>query len=176
MLNVLKIDRNYKEINQIHTMYNGSFPDDERVPFDILLKTIGKDRDMCAVCDNEKLIGMYYLMHDEDLVYLAYVCVKEEERGKGYGSLILEKIAEEHEGKRIVADIEELKQDSKNYEQQKKRKDFYLKNGYRSTGTFYHIYNVDYELLSYGGSVSKEEWHDLILKHWGPRAESATYH
>ena len=170
MITVKTADRKVKEKRKIRKLYNGSFPDDERIPFDILFTTMNEDRIMKAVYDEEKLIGMYYLFLHDDIVYLGYLCVDESERRKRYGTQILNQIAEEYEGSRIVVDIEEVKD-----EQQQKRKRFYLNSGYESTGVFYHIYGVDYELLSHGGIVTKDEWHRLIRKHWGRFAETAEY-
>lgn len=174
MLKTERVDRKYRDLKKIRKLYNGSFPDDERIPFDFLINTLSSERIMYAVYDDDRLIGMYFLFLDEDLIYLSYICVEEKERGKGYGSAILNHISENRDGKRIVLDIEEVKNDE-HHKETKKRKDFYLHNGYKETGVFYFIYGVDYELLSYGGNVSKDEWHSLILKHWGERADTAVY-
>ena len=174
MLKTERVVRKHRDIRKIRKMYNGSFPDNERIPFDILMFTLSDERAMEAVYDDDRLIGMYYLFLNGDLIYLSYICVEEKERGKGYGSAILNHISENRNGKRIVLDIEEVKDDEQ-YDETRKRKDFYLHNGYEETGVFYHFYGVDYELLSYGGKVSKDEWHSLILKHWGERANTAIY-
>ena len=174
MLKTVRVDRRYKDKRKIRRLYDGSFPDDERIPFDILISTLSDDRIMYAVYEEERLVGMYFLFLKDDIVYLSYICVDEAERGRGYGSLILKQIAEENEGKRIVVDIEEVK-DDEFFEETDRRRDFYLNNGYERTGVYYHIYGVDYELLSYGGIVSRDEWHSVIRKHWGKRADTAVY-
>ena len=169
-----QIYKDHPDLNLIEELYDISFPEDERIPFHILKRTLSDERLMYAIYE-DTLIGMFFLFIDEDLVYLSYLCVDERRRGKGYGSAILKHITKMYEDKRIVLDIEEVKTDSENYNERKKRKDFYLHNGYQSTGIFYHIYDVDYELLSRGGTVTKEQWHHLIRKHWGPRADTAIY-
>ena len=65
--------------------------------------------------------------------------------------------------------------EDENYDDEVRRRDFYIRNGYQSTGVFYHFYDVDYELLSYGGEVSRQMWIDMTLKIWGPRAKGARY-
>ena len=170
-----KIDRNHKDLKKIKGLYESSFPVNERIPFRRLINTLTEDRIMSVYHEDDKLVGMSFVFILNDLVYLSYISVFEELREQGYGSKILKKIISDFEGKRFVLDIEEVKTDSKNYEERRLRKDFYLKNGFESTGVFYHIYSVDYELLSYGGTVSREQWHELIRKHWGPFADSAVY-
>ncbi len=171
-----RIDGSYEGIGEIRELYDGSFPDDERIPFDILLRNLNEDMSMWAVLDGDRIVGMDVLMRDEDIVYLAYICVKEEERGRGYGSKILDEIAKQNEGKRIVADIEEVRESDPSFGLQKRRRNFYLRNGYGPTGVFYHFFNVDYEIVSHGGTITRDDWQHLIEKHWGKRAEDATYH
>ena len=130
---------------------------------------------MYEVLCNEELVGMYYLFLNEDLVYLSYICVREEDKGKSYGTKILQHIHEDYSDYRFVVDIEEVKENDDNYEEERRRRAFYLKNGYESTGVFYRIFGVDYELLSYNGKVSKEDWHALILNNWGRVAGRARY-
>ena len=157
-------------------LYERSFPDDERIPFQHLLNTLNDERIMAAVFHEEELVGMYFLFLHRKLVYLSYICVREEDQDKGYGTAILEKIRKDYEGWRIVVDIEEVREEDENYAQEISRRHFYTKNGFVSTGVFYHIYGVDYELLSFGGNVKQEEWHELISKHWGSRfADTAVY-
>ncbi len=128
---------------------------------------------MYAYYEGEELIGLSYLFYHADLVYLSYICVEERLRDHGYGSKILEDIKEMYADKRIVLDIEEVQ--GERIEEKKKRKDFYLKNGFGSSGIFYHIYHVDYEILKWNGEVKQEEWHALIRRHWGRFAENAVF-
>ena len=141
----------------------------------MLVKELDEKHVCSAFYEKDELIGMYDLFLYEDMAYLSYICVKEELQDRGYGSFILKKIFEEYKGRRIVADIEEVKEEDANCEKERKRREFYLRNGFVSTGIFYHIYGVDYELLSKGGAVRKDEWHALIKKHWGRWADTTVY-
>ena len=162
-----------KDLKEMRRLYDASFLDDERIPFSRLLRELSDERRMFAYYDGEELIGLSYLFYHEDLVYLSYICVEEKLRDHGYGSMILQDIKEMCFNRRIALDIEEVK--GENIEEKKKRKEFYLRNGFSSSGIFYHIYHVDYEILKWNGDVKKEEWHALIRRHWGRFAESAVY-
>lgn len=170
----IQIDKNYKDIKEIRRLYNSSFPDDERIPFKRLINNLDTDRVMYAYYDDQ-LIGMSFLFLYNDLAYLSYICVEENLRDKGYGSKILNKVKDDFKDYRIVLDIEEVVKNSENYEERKRRKDFYLKNGFESANIFYHIYHVDYEILHYGKDVNRDDWHSIIKKHWGKIADTATY-
>lgn len=170
----IQIDKNYKDIKEIRRLYNSSFPDDERIPFKRLINNLDTDRVMYAYYDDQ-LIGMSFLFLYNDLAYLSYICVEEDLRDKGYGSKILNKVKDDFKDYRIVLDIEEVVKNSENYEERKRRKDFYLKNGFESANIFYHIYHVDYEILHHGKDVNRDDWHSIIKKHWGKFADTATY-
>ncbi|MCR4856326.1 MAG: GNAT family N-acetyltransferase [Erysipelotrichaceae bacterium] len=170
-----QVYRRSDDIEEIKKLYDRSFPDNERIPFAWLLQALGDEQRMFAAYDGEELVGMYFLYLFKDLVYLSYICVREDRRSRGYGSLLLKKICFDLKGKKIVIDIEECRQEDEDYLVELRRRNFYLRNGFEPTGIFYHIYDVDYELLCFGGPVRKEEWHRLISHHWGKRADTAIY-
>ena len=114
-----KIDRNHKDLKKIKGLYESSFPVNERIPFRRLINTLTEDRIMSVYHEDDKLVGMSFVFILNDLVYLSYISVFEELREQGYGSKILKKIISDFEGKRFVLDIEEVKTDSKNYEERR---------------------------------------------------------
>ena len=54
-----------------------------------------------------------------------------------------------------------------NEKRKKKRKEFYLKNGFQEAGYSTKEYGVEYEMLYLGGKVSYEEFLALIRKYFG---------
>ena len=125
----LRVDRSYKELKEIERLYNSSFPKNERIDFERLIRMLGDDRHMYVYLEDEKIIGMAYFFIFEDIAYLGYICVEEELRNSGYGTAILNRIKEEYQGYRIGIDIEEVKQNSGNSEERVRRRDFYIRNG-----------------------------------------------
>ena len=164
-----------KDIKELRRLYDASFPDDERIPFDRVLSSLSQDRVMKAYYDENDLVGLTVVFLCDDLAYLSYICVEENIRHKGYGSQIIEYIKEEYKDYRIVLDIEEIIKDSDNYIERVKRKEFYLNNGFKESGVFYYFYHVNYELLVWNGEIFKEDWQKIIEKHWGKIAKKAIY-
>lgn len=169
---VTKKTRNLKEIKRL---YNTSFPDNERIPWFVLFRQLDEAKVMKAWYDDTLLIGLTYVFLHKNIAYLGYLAVEENLRDRGYGSLILKLLQEELKDYKIVIDIEVVTPEADNYEERRKRKDFYLRSNFVSTGTGYYFYHVDYELLSYGGIVTADEYRDLIIAHWGHRAEKAVF-
>ena len=54
-----------------------------------------------------------------------------------------------------------------NYEQRKKRKDFYRKNGFRESGFKIREYGVIYEFMYYGQNTTVREYQELLRNYFG---------
>lgn len=79
-------------------------------------------------------------------------------RDKGYSSKILQMIHEMKPQDLIIADIEIENSMADNNEQRTRRKNFYIRNGYQETDIFYTWHDVPYQILSYEGTVSQNEF------------------
>lgn len=161
-----EIIKDQKDFNEITEIFEEAFPESEKMPVDILLLEAQNDNtEFLSIYDEDKLIGISYVRTRNDLCFVLYLAVNNKYRGNGYGSKILEFIQEKYNDKRIVLNIEELDNTKDNYEQRVKRKNFYIKNGFKDLE-----YKVDdgktvYEVLSYNGFVSKEEYSEFLLEY-----------
>ena len=70
----------------------------------------------------------------DDLVYIYYLAVDPELRGRGYGGQILELLKRSHPGMPVALDIESRKRNADNAKQREARRKFYLDNGFKPTG------------------------------------------
>lgn len=92
------------------------------------------------------------------MVHIIYFAVEEALRGRGLGSRILEEMRRANPGKRLLVDIEEPSGAAPNNAQRLRRRDFYLRCGYRETAVRYPWRGEDYVILSLGGTVTDEEF------------------
>ncbi len=175
MITAQIIRRTDPDFREIRRLYNSSFPDDERMPFRMVISHKDSRRKAYAFRDDGVLVGLAYLFTHENLSYLGYLAVEEHLRSQGYGTKLIRKIHELYPDSRIVIDIEEVKEDAEDYELRRRRKDFYLRCGFQETGVFYNIWHVDYELLSLNGIVTREDYDALIKEQWGVFALKAVY-
>lgn len=162
-------------LKEIRRLYNASFPDNERIPWFRLFSQLDESRVMQAWFDGDTLTGLTYVFLFKDIAYLGYLAVEENLRERGYGTMILKQLQNDLNDYRIVIDIEVVEEDAENYEERKKRRDFYLRNDFSPTGVGYYFFHVDYELLSSNGLVTADEYLELIRKHWGPFASGAVF-
>ena len=71
------------------------------------------------------------------MAFVLYLAVNGEERGKGYGSQILDILKSAYVDKAIVLNIEPIDENAPNAEQRKSRLRFYNRNGSRLCTTTY---------------------------------------
>ncbi|MBR3349097.1 MAG: GNAT family N-acetyltransferase [Solobacterium sp.] len=167
--------KNMKCRKEVRRLYDASFPDDERIPWPVLTAGLNEHRRMYVHFDEGTFIGLSYVFLSRDIAYLGYLAVEEHLRLRGYGSQILQALRSELSDFRFVIDIEVVTKEAGNYAERKKRREFYLRNGFVSTGAGYYFYHVDYELLCAGAMVTADEFRDLIIEHWGHRARHAVF-
>ena len=132
-------NQEYKD--RIEKLYLESFPEDERFPFWILEESSKEDNsDLLAILDEDKLIGMCYLVNCNEAYYLMYLAVEPELRKQNYGSKILQDLKDKYKTLFLSIDepIDKLSI---------RRKNFYLRNGFHDTNKYYEDTGVNYEVL-----------------------------
>ena len=129
------------EIEEVYTLYQQAFPKNEQM-------------DLTQLFDELHLGAIYGYYQENQLVGFAILCIQSQ---IGIGSYILNDLAKQYDSKKIIVDIEKIK-DTSNKEQRIKRKQFYLKNDFKETDVFYAWQGEDYVILSRNGIVQKKEF------------------
>lgn len=170
-MDFINIWDNKKCIKKIHKLYLEAFPPEERMPFFMLKMLSKKDCvDFYSIYDEEKFIGIVYNIIFQDIVYIFYLAVDNTLRGNGYGTKILNSIKEKYKDSRIILNIEELDENSDNYEQRLNRFKFYEKNGFKYLN--YKVIEIDvtYQMLGFSQDkqdVTHEDYKSLMKNYLG---------
>ena len=144
---------------QTHKLYTEAFPSNERAPYWFLKKRARQNKaDFWILSDKTKQVGMAYVLRQNGLAYLLYLAICDTMRGQGYGSQAIEAIRDQYADCRLFLALETLDRNAENFEQRRKRHDFYLRCGL--TDLPYHIkeLSVIYEIMGTGGIVEPEEY------------------
>ena len=168
MLRFVNARNDKKKLKEIKELYDTAFPKEERMPFWLLRK-------------NEEFVGMIHLVYYEDIVYLFFLAVSPEARGQGYGSRIIQALHRRFPFRRIILNIEQVVEGCENYEERRKRKEFYLRNGLKEAGYLTKEFDVVYEMLYLGETVSFDEYWAMMSRYFGKIAAKVmkkwfTYH
>ncbi|MBQ5543054.1 MAG: DUF4147 domain-containing protein [Erysipelotrichales bacterium] len=172
-LDAADIQKDDPDITEIRGLYERAFPSDERMPWEILLQYLDEDRTLTKYSAFGKPVGFTYTYRTEDMIYLGYFAVEEDDRHYGCGQEILAHLIGNNPGKRIIIDIEK---EDENDPVTVTRKNFYRHAGFHDTDVAYRFYGVDYELMVYGGTASKEDWDLLARRHWGKNIRRPVYY
>lgn len=138
-MELIKIEnRDSDYFDEIWKLYQSAFPLDERRDLDKQIELFKKnDYSLFVALNNSKIIGLLSVWQLDNLDFIEHFAIKEQFRGKGFGTEILK----EHIGKTdktIILEIEKPETET-----QKKRIYFYEKIGFK-------LNTYDYVQPSYG--------------------------
>ncbi len=122
--------------SDLRALYESAFPDEERIPWNDLLRLVREmPLEFAEYRDGEELLGLTIVYPRPRLSWFWYFAVPEEKRGRGIGQRILSAFLARYEGRSVVLDMEDPAQPgARNVAQRRRRRDFYLRNGFRETG------------------------------------------
>lgn len=140
-------------------VYVDSFPKNERMPFPMMV-AMSKlwNTDFLGFYEGDTLCGFVYLAHNSKIVFVMFLAVDKTLRSKGYGSAILQEIQNKYPNKKIIISIEPCDQKCPDIELRKRRKDFYMRNGYKETGYLMKLNSVVQEIIIINGEFNKKQF------------------
>jgi len=157
---------------RLKNLYEVSFPDDEKIPWDDLIRLVDEMHlDFTAYYDGDEFIG-FTIVYPRPLVnWYWYFAVMPELRGKGLGQQILTQLIKKYEGQACVLDMESPYQNPcPNPEQRKRRHEFYLRNGFRDTNVFRKFDDIEMTVMMMGsGTFTLQDWDEIVgelRQHW----------
>lgn len=151
-----KVRLNNTDIKRI---YFEAFPKEERMPFPMMV-AMSKlwNTQFFGFYDGDIPCGFIYLVSIGKIVFVMFFAVDRRLRSKGYGSSILQQIKNEYPDKKIIISIEPCDSGASDIELRKRRKAFYMKNGYKETGYMMKLNGVEQEILITNGTFVKGEF------------------
>lgn len=157
------ITKHPETMPEIKRVYKEAFPAQERAPlFYLKHKAKADNFDFFAIYDEGKYVGLTNIIYYKDIVFIFYLAVAAEHRGKGYGGRILAEITAKYPGKRVILNMERLDPKAENYEQQLQRKAFYNRNGFLECGVRSMENGVRYEMMAYSSKVPYDEFAEMM--------------
>lgn len=142
------ITKNGRFWNEVNTLAKETFPPQEYLaPSKLVEMAEADDFDFLALTENSSFVEFIAVRIDQNLAYLFFLAIVPSYRSKGYGSRVIETLKVRYLDKKQVVDFEMLDDTANNYRQRQKRREFYLRNGYRETGMFLTYLGVNYEVF-----------------------------
>lgn len=167
MIHAKRISLFSKDFGSIRKLYHTAFPPIEQFPFSFLYrKSLSKSIDFIALYDDNKLLGLLYITKSGETSIVFYFAILDDLRNQNYGSRVLEWLQANSKTKNISLILEWQDPSADNYEIRKRRKAFYLRNGFKETGLVHKSLDKtsQYEIISTTGELNHNEYLDAIKK------------
>jgi len=158
----IKKPKTWAQWIRLYRLYQSAFPSSEKKPFSMIVSMQKKGKTDVWYCEQDgRFAGLVITINGPDKILLDYLAVSKKRRGQGVGSAILKKMREQYADKGVFLEIELVDEKADNYEERKRRKQFYLSNGMTEMNVFVKLFGVDMELLGYDCRLTFEEYHDF---------------
>ena len=162
-LNTEHITENNRFWNEINRLAKEAFPPEEYLaPTELVKMSKADNFDFLLLTDEKRFVGFMVVQTYKNMAYLFFLAIDSASRSKGYGSYAIEALKQSYPDKKQVVDFEMLDEKADNYEQRKKRRAFYLRNGYKETGLFLSYLGVDYEVFCMEEDFDTEEFKEMM--------------
>ena len=153
-----RIGAKSRDLGKIEKLYIDAFPENERFSFSKMIKNENGHYETFGFYKDEAFCGFAILLNSGDISHILYIATLPELRGNGLGAKALAALSRIKKEFRIIVDIERELPDCEENELRRRRKNFYLRNGYEETEIRYRWQDESYEILSQGGYVSREDF------------------
>lgn len=163
ILKTVKITENFSDMDKLNALAREAFLPEEYLPPSKLIEMSREDGfDFLSLYDGDKFVGFITIVTHKRIAYLFFLAIDKALRGNGYGGAALSALRSLYPDFRHVVDFEMVDDAAQNNEQRKKRRSFYLKNGYLPTGHFLSYLGVDYEIFCTDRSFDLDEFRELM--------------
>lgn len=168
---IVPFDRNSKALPEIYEIYEQSFPDSERKPFEMILsgQENGKMELFIGLFENRPAALLFFIL-GEAMDVLDYLAVSEKFRDHKLGSHILS-WAKERRKRPFLVEIEDPR--TAEDPMAGRRKGFYLRNELQDSGERIVLFGVPMQLLSWPRMVCYDEYLTIMTAYFG--ADTARY-
>lgn len=149
---------------EIKRIYFEAFPKRERMPFPVMV-AMSKlwNTQFFGFYDGDIPCGFIYLASSRKIVFVMFFAVDASLRSKGYGSLILQQLKAKYPDKKTIISIEPCEDSAPDLDLRKRRKSFYMRNGYNETGYMMKLNGVVQEIIITNGEFVKKEFSSFFV-------------
>ena len=141
-----------------------SFPPEEQMSTAMQTALCEKgELEVWAIYDGEDFVGFTTVFPGTKLAYVFFLAISSNVRSKGYGTKVLDLLRRQYAGRRVVLDIEPDDPSVPDNELRRRRKQFYLRNGFLESGYLLEYCGLSFEILYDGpGSFSLADYEELM--------------
>ncbi len=162
-MRAVPVTNDFPDFDKIEALAKEAFPPSEYVPPRAFLMNAAKNEvDFWALYDKEQFVGYVVVRHKMGFAYLFFLAIVKEVRNKGYGTKALKLLEDLYPGDTQIVDFEMVDENAENYDVRVRRKNFYLRNGYKEINLFYYFNGENFEIMSKSLPFDFEKFQDMM--------------
>ena len=152
------------DIPVLEAINRASFPEAQRTPIRDLLASDTGDLELLSIRLRGEPVGFFAVRIYESLRYIGYFAVAPEKRGGGIGSRALDMLQGHYSGAQLAAEIESCTEEGVRDPLRKRRRAFYIRNGFHTTGWYLFYDGTELEVLCTDGDFRKAQFEALTAR------------
>lgn len=169
-----KVKENGPFWDRINALALEAFPSEEYLAPEKLVRMAEEEAfDFWVLTAEGDFVGFMAVQLYKSMAYLFFLAIDAACRNRGYGALALEALQKAYPGKQQVVDFEMPDENAPNALQRQRRRQFYLRGGYKETGLFLSYLGVEYEVFAtkapFDEDLFKEMMGTLRVEGFHPR-------
>ena len=135
------------DLTLLESVNEETIPENERVALSNLLAT-GADGnlELTGIYLKDEPVGFCAARSYKGVLYIAFLAVRSDLRGKGIGSAALKDLIRRHPEQKVIVEFEAPRDDADNNDIRVRRKRFYLRNGFYETCCFSSYHGTEFEI------------------------------
>ena len=153
------INKNFKDMSKVEALAADAFDFPPKV---MAQMSEEEDMDFLAFYDDDIFVGFIVVSQHKNMIYVFFFAIDQTLRSSGYGARALSTLKEHYKGCQFFADIEKIDVTAPDNEERKRRRAFYLRNGYKTSEYFMFYKETDYEVLYSEGEFDLDSFKELI--------------
>lgn len=170
----MAVDMEKLDLNdaQIWELYEEAFPQAERKPIPLLRQLSEKGREELWVLrdrETKEKVGLAFFSVYKKMVLFDYFAICKDVRSKGYGGQALQAVREQYAGRRLFGEVEVLDPKADNYEQRRRRMDFYLRNGLHAQELEVKLFQCQFQILHFEQPLTFRQYRRFYMQIFGMR-------
>ncbi len=156
-----KVSSSSPDKHKIEEINNEAFQMKQRTSIDDLYSSDNGNLDIIGIYNKNVLVGFFTVRIHSEIRYIGYFAVAAKYRCKGMGSKALYLLKKYYPQSQFVVEIESPNDKCSDNILLQRRRDFYLRNGFFSTGWYLFYDDTELEILCSDVKFKKQEFEEL---------------
>jgi len=158
-MNFVKLTKESSDIAVLERLNEEAFPEHER---NLITDLIDTGAVVYGIYEFSEAIGFAVIREFKDIMYLAYLAVRSDSRGRGIGTAVITELSNKYFDKQIIVEYEAPDGTVDRGYHAIKRRNFYRRCGFKQTGWYTFYDDVEFEIGCAGEEFNIDMFNEFV--------------